>query len=192
MKNPITLVFLALVLCFTISCQDKAAMAELEAFRAQAEVEEQNKQVVRDFFRLWGAFDNEAVKVLLDPGLSYYTPSNATSPLSRDDTLDVNLAIQKAFPDVKRVIKELTAEGNKVTCRFVATATHTGDYQGITPTGNKVEVGNIAIFTIEDGKIVEYRDEYDGSGMMKQLGMELTPVKQKQSAIKPPPFLPTK
>ena len=37
---------LALILCFMVSCQDKEAMAELEEFKAQAEVEEQNKALV--------------------------------------------------------------------------------------------------------------------------------------------------
>lgn len=41
-----------LILCFTVGCQDKEAMAELEAFKAQAEVEEQNKEIVKRYFEL--------------------------------------------------------------------------------------------------------------------------------------------
>jgi hypothetical protein len=35
---------MALILCIMVSCQDKKAMAGLEAMNAQAEVEEQNKE----------------------------------------------------------------------------------------------------------------------------------------------------
>ena len=37
---------LALILCLMVGCQDKEAMAELEEFKAQAAVEEQNKEIV--------------------------------------------------------------------------------------------------------------------------------------------------
>jgi hypothetical protein len=42
MKKLCMVLPLALILCFMVGCQDKEAMAELEAFKAQAEVEEQN------------------------------------------------------------------------------------------------------------------------------------------------------
>jgi len=49
MKKLFMILPLALILCFMVGCQDKEAMAELEEFKAQAEVEEQNKDVVRKF-----------------------------------------------------------------------------------------------------------------------------------------------
>ena len=38
---------LTLILCFMVGCQDKEALAELEAMKAQAEVDEQNRATVR-------------------------------------------------------------------------------------------------------------------------------------------------
>jgi hypothetical protein len=43
MKNLSMILPLALILCFMVGCQDKEAMAELEALKAQTQVEEQNK-----------------------------------------------------------------------------------------------------------------------------------------------------
>ena len=48
---------------------------------------------------------------------------------------------------------------------------------GIPATGNKVEFGAIIIYTIENGKIIEMREEGDILGLFMQLGMELTPKK---------------
>jgi len=45
MKKLLIILPLALILCFMVGCQDKEAMAELEEFRAQAAVEEQNKEI---------------------------------------------------------------------------------------------------------------------------------------------------
>jgi hypothetical protein len=50
MKNLSMILPLALILCFMVGCQDKAAMAELEEFKAQAAVEEQNKALVMRYF----------------------------------------------------------------------------------------------------------------------------------------------
>ena len=42
---------LALILCFMVGCQDKEAMAELEEFKAQAEIEEQNKELISNYLK---------------------------------------------------------------------------------------------------------------------------------------------
>ena len=49
MKKLFMILPLVLILCFMVGCQDKEAMAELDEFIAQAEVEEQNKELIRDF-----------------------------------------------------------------------------------------------------------------------------------------------
>ncbi|MFC2142262.1 hypothetical protein ACFLR7_04960 [Acidobacteriota bacterium] len=46
MKKLYMILPLAMILCFVVGCQDKAAMAELEEFRAQATVEAENKELI--------------------------------------------------------------------------------------------------------------------------------------------------
>ncbi len=46
---------------------------------------------------------------------------------------------------------------------------------GIPATGNKYETSEISISRIENGKIVEQREELDKLGLYQQLGMELKP-----------------
>jgi len=41
---------MALILCFTVSCQNKAKKVELEQYKVQIEIEKQNVAVVRQFF----------------------------------------------------------------------------------------------------------------------------------------------
>jgi len=50
MKKLFLILPLALILCFMVGCQDKEAMAELEAMKAQAKVEEQNKELIRNLY----------------------------------------------------------------------------------------------------------------------------------------------
>ncbi len=47
MKKLCMILSLALILCFVVGCQDKEAMAEIEAIKAQVEVEEQNIELTK-------------------------------------------------------------------------------------------------------------------------------------------------
>ena len=75
--------------------------------------------------------------------------------LSKEAYTKNAVTLRNAFPDICMEIDDLFAEGNKVGCRFTVTGTHSGIYQGIPPTGNKISIQGINIFQIDDGKIVE-------------------------------------
>jgi steroid delta-isomerase-like uncharacterized protein len=171
---------LSLILCFMVGCQDKEAMAELEEFRAQAEIEEQNKEVVKSFFDALNEGNTEILKEFLAPDYSQYIPSNSSNPRSFEEAKEALKPIFGAFPDFVWSIEDLIAVGDKVMCRVIFKGTHEGEYMGIPPTGNKVELGEIFISRFENGKIVEYREEYDSLGLMQQLGMELKPKEGEQ------------
>jgi steroid delta-isomerase-like uncharacterized protein len=81
----------------------------------------------------------------------------------------------EAFPDSAWSIEDIIAEGDKVVVRFVYRETQEGEFLGVPATGNKVEMGGIIIHRIENGRIIEDRDESDMLGFMTQLGMELKP-----------------
>ena len=180
MKKLSIILPMALILCFVVGCQDKEAMAELEAMKAQAEIEEQNKEIVKRYWEAWGKGDFEAFKELLAPNYVYYFPSRSTKPISREESIEFGKMMHNAFPDVTFSIEEMIAVGDKVISRFIERATHEGEFQGIPATGNKIEVSGITIMRIENGKVVEEREEYDSLGEMWQLGMELKPKEAKK------------
>jgi len=80
-----------------------------------------------------------------------------------------------AFPDVKFIVEDQIAEGEKVVTRVSFTATHKGEFMGIPPTDKKVKVTGVIIFKITKGKIVETWAENDALGWMKQLGITSIP-----------------
>lgn len=67
MKKLLMILPLAMILSVMVGCQGKAAMAELEAFKAQAEVKEQNKALVNIMFEAWEKGDFEAYKEVVAP-----------------------------------------------------------------------------------------------------------------------------
>jgi len=160
-----------------VGCQDKEAMAELEEFKAQAEVEEQNEQLIRNFFKEIDSGNWEMFNEILADDAKIYFPSNSPSMSKEEWINDLNVSL-KSFPKWQHSIKDLITKGDKVVVHIVDTTTHEGEFQGIPATGNKVEFGVIIIFRIENGKIVEAIQEADVLGWMMQLGMELKPKEE--------------
>jgi predicted ester cyclase len=161
-------------LCFTFSCQDKKAMAELEAMKAQAEVEEQNKALVQ---RILEEGDKSGAAILDEVCTSdykMYFPSNA-EPINLEEHKELWQAFIVAFPDLTHRIDEFIAEGDMVSTRETLSGTHKGEFQGIPPTGKKFEFSAICIWRFSDGKLAEYWSDGDILGLMMQLGMELKP-----------------
>ena len=170
---------LALFLCFMICCQDKAAMSELEVFKAQAEVAEQNKALVLQMYEEIGKGNIEKGFEVCAPDYRLYYPSNTGTPLTKEQNLEIALQTFKAFPDTVHEIKDIVAVGEKVIVRGVEIAMFTQEFQGSPPTGKKLEVSWLAIFRFEEGKIVEAWQEFDSLGWMQQLGYELKPKEEK-------------
>ena len=175
MTKYLSVISLVFLLCFVIGCQDKAAMAELEQFKAQTETEGKNKALVE---RLMGELSKGNADILYElyaPDYAWYYPSSSNIPMSREVIKQTIEDVYKAFPDITWNIEELIAVEDKVINRFVLKGTQEGEFRGIPATGNKIEVSAILITRIENGKIVEDRENSDLLGWMQQLGMELKP-----------------
>ena len=79
------------------------------------------------------------------------------------------------FPDWHEAIDDIIAQGDKVWLRLTYTGTHTGEFFGLAPTGNKVTMTAVAIYRIVNGKLVEGWFINDGLDMFKQIGaIEIT------------------
>ncbi len=76
-----------------------------------------------------------------------------------------------AFPDLQFTVEDMIAEEDKVASRYTMRGTHQGEFMGVAPTGNRVEVTGIDIVRFEGGKIVEHWGNSDELGMMQQLGL---------------------
>ena len=174
MKKVFMILPLVFLLCFNFGCQDKEAMAELEEFKAQTEVEEQNKELIRDFLRELDSGNWDIIHEIFADDCTFYSPSDS-APSSKNEQFATLDAILAAFPKWEHNIKDVFAKDDKVVVWNIDITTHEGEFQGIPASGNKIEYGSIAIYRIKDGKIVELVQESNSLGMMMQLGMELKP-----------------
>lgn len=67
------------------------------------------------------------------------------------------------------ILDEIVTEGDTVVVRATAKATHKGEFLGYEPLGNKVDIGEIFFFTMENGKIKHYEGFPDMFNFDKQL-----------------------
>jgi predicted ester cyclase len=174
MKKLLMILPLALILCFMFACQDKEAMAELEAMKAQAEVEEQNKELVLQFYNALDGQDYEKIDGFMsdDIILQY---AGSPDPIKRESIIEFVRYYYNAFPDNTHNVEEFIAKGDKVIALVHQRATHKGEYEGIQPTGIQVDYYASDIWRVVEGKIVEAWVVEDNLSLMMQLGMELKP-----------------
>jgi steroid delta-isomerase-like uncharacterized protein len=179
MKKHLCIVPFVLLFCFTVACQDKAAKAELEKYKAQAKVEEQNKELVRNFFAAIDKNDFAMLKELSSADFSFREPG-VVEPISLDTLIQVIRTHYAAFPDWKHTIEDIIAKANIVAIKLVQNGTHKAPYEGILPTDKKVTMPALFFVVVANGKIEGGWAIEDYLGFYQQLGMELRPKEAKR------------
>ncbi len=80
--------------------------------------------------------------------------------------------LSAAFPDAHIESAHMVADDDNVAVAYTLTGTHEGEFQGIAPTGQKIEVRGLQIGRFENGQIVERWGSSDELGILRQLGAE--------------------
>jgi steroid delta-isomerase-like uncharacterized protein len=128
-----------------------------------------NKQVVERFV-------HEVLQQGSKPAVDELVGTDFTShswPSTGDGRADLKAAIDrvaKALADPEFVIEDTIAEGDRVVVRVTSSGTQVGEFMGMPATGKRYSIGEIHIFRLRDGQLVEHWDQIDAMGMMKQLG----------------------
>ena len=81
-------------------------------------------------------------------------------------------AHRTAFPDWTEEVEDTIADRERVVVRFTSRGTNLGDFLGNPPTRNRVEISEVAIFKLSEGKIVEQWVYPDMLSMQRQLGQK--------------------
>jgi len=159
------------------------AAAQTAATHAQ-----RNKELVLRLKKSQGTVENETVmRETLAPGYKRLRGgmSNLAANARDQGFPDAGLNLRGAIPDRVDVIEESIAEGDLVGLIWRITGTHRGNLFGIPPTGKPVDVYEMGVWRVTDGKITEAWFMVDEAGLLKQLGAKLPPRKDGQ-LIAPP------
>ncbi|MGB7294754.1 MAG: nuclear transport factor 2 family protein [Candidatus Aminicenantales bacterium] len=111
MKNPFLASALIILLCFALGGQNEAEKAELEKFKAQAKLEEENTASTLRLVDAWVKGDIEALRELFSPDYVYHNETGQTASL---ELLIEQLKKEAVmFPDRTIGNEELIAEGSQ-------------------------------------------------------------------------------
>lgn len=105
-------------------------------------------------------------------------PTSA-SVLVASEPLERRIATLRAsFSDLRLRIVKIVADESLVAVHLVGTGTHSGPFQGSSPTGRAWAASCTAIYEIVDGRIVDFWVTWDMLGIAEQLGI----VRRSESA----------
>jgi steroid delta-isomerase-like uncharacterized protein len=136
---------------------------------------EENKAIVRRFWGVWEEGNIDLVDELLAPDYINHTPASPDQPTGPEGVKGVVTMFRSAIPDLRVVVEDLIAEGDKVVVRYALEGTHDGELFGVPPTGQRLSIRSIAVERVSDGKIREHWRVTDGLDMMQQLGVISAP-----------------
>src|SRR5205823_15022917 len=89
----------------------------------------------------------------------------------RDGLKQRVLMFRSAFPDIKFMIRDMVAEDDRVSVRYVFTGTHLGEFAGIAPTDRRASVPGQLAARIADGQIQEAWSNFDASDLLGAIGV---------------------
>lgn len=78
--------------------------------------------------------------------------------------------ILSAMDPIRFTIEDMVAEGERVVVRWSQTATQTGAFMGIPPTGRTATFAGIDIHSVREGRLAEHWHVIDMLSLLQQLG----------------------
>src|SRR5215208_1786182 len=148
---------------------------------------EENRAIFRRYIEeVWNRTNLEVVDEIFDRYISHQ-PDGSALERGPEDVKRFVGEFRSAFPDLRLIIDDQIAEGDKVMIRETARGTHQGELRGMAPTGEEMEIKGIAIFRFSSqGKVVESWDSYDQLSLMRHsIEQELRAARRIQQALLP-------
>lgn len=129
-----------------------------------------NKAIARRVYEIISAGDFEKAEEIVDAQVPDNELLPDDPPAKLIDTFKTTFKeAREGFPDLSVSVEDVMAEGDRVAARVTMRGTHRGEFQGIAPTGKRVEVKAIDMFRISNGKIVEHWGHADDpTGYLRQ------------------------
>jgi predicted ester cyclase len=135
-----------------------------------SEVQEKNKALVRRFLEAQANGEVDTVKEMMAPHFVDEHELSQDEPDHREAYLRGLAEEQAAFSDIRYIIEDQIAEGDKVMTRWRGRGVHDrGEYAGLAPTGRESESKVIDIHRVVGGKIAE---EWKGTTAVENLQEE--------------------
>jgi hypothetical protein len=116
---------------------------------------EQNMRAIRRIYdELWNERKLEIADDLIAEGATNYDTGLLPMSFGPEEMKGTIRMVTAAFPDNRHEVEEVIAEGDRVVLCCTLSGTHEGPFMGIPPMGRRIEVNEIHIYRLKDGKAV--------------------------------------
>jgi steroid delta-isomerase-like uncharacterized protein len=142
-----------------------------------------NIDLVKALHQIWNTGDLALVeRVYAHDFLAHWPPSSEVPERRGIEGIRFGVErIRTAFPDWHEQVLDVFGSGDRVASRYVSIGTQQGTFWGIEPTGRRIEIREMSIFRIAEGRIAEQWCMFDDLARLQQLGVG---VEQLRKALK--------
>ena len=133
---------------------------------------ESNRAIVERYVDAYNDHDRDRLEAVFAPTIEF-----AGGEASRDEFLAGVDTWWEAFPDITLTPERIVADDGGAAFRFRFEGTHDGEFQGIEPTGDRVDISEMIFFEIGDDRIDGLWFEWDELGFYERLGVLEHPVR---------------
>jgi steroid delta-isomerase-like uncharacterized protein len=124
--------------------------------------------VKKQHAELWSRGDLALIDVFYAEDFVGHFPGAVVN--GREGVRSQVVAHRASFPDWQEEVLDVVVEGDTVVTRFRSTGTDRGGFMGNPPTGKRVEITEVCVFRVRDGKITEQWVYPDIVALRTQLG----------------------
>jgi steroid delta-isomerase-like uncharacterized protein len=132
----------------------------------------ESERLVTALVDVWNERQYSTIPDVVSDSFVMYDPGAPEGEVHGPDGLEAFVRdVVAGFPDFHISVTDVLSSDELVMYDATITMTHEGDFDGIPPTGRKVEIDEMSKFRIEDGKIQEHRVYFDQQAVFEQLGL---------------------
>ena len=128
-----------------------------------------NIEIITRFEHAFRAADQATINQLCDPGLVDHNPAPEHEPTLAGFRQKV-AGFKAIFPDLEEDLQDIISSGDTVATRWVVTGSQQQEFMGILGTGRTIRVEGMNFYRVKDGRVTDIWTQFDGAGMMQQLG----------------------
>jgi steroid delta-isomerase-like uncharacterized protein len=132
---------------------------------------EESKATMHRYLGVFEQGNIDLLDELLAPDYINHTPATPDLPTGPEGVKGVVTMFRSAMPDLRVVVEDMIAEGDKVATRYTLEGTHEGELFGVPPTGQRLSIKSFTAERVSEGKIREHWRVSDNLDMMQQLGV---------------------
>jgi steroid delta-isomerase-like uncharacterized protein len=128
-----------------------------------------NIEIIMRFERAFRTGDSATIDELCDPGLVDHNPAPDHEPTLAGFKQKI-AGFAAIFPDLDEDMQDIIAGGDTVATRWVVTGSQQQEFMGIPAAGQMIRVEGMNFYRLKDGRVTDIWTQFDGLGLMQQLG----------------------